>query len=137
MSYRLLVFINRSIYDLFIPFLTLNPINSTKYEVCTLHDTDNNKFNNKADDELQVQNVLEHSYWYSGDTYVSVPKGGSKTIQIQFLAFALGSYKCQVTKKTDTQFLNFIFVLFYIVLCNFIHFKSYFGFQIQSYKRVR
>ena len=61
MSYRLRMFINHSIYDSFIPFLTLNPINSTKYEVCTLHDTDNNKFNNETDDELQVQNVLEHS----------------------------------------------------------------------------
>lgn len=56
----------------------------------------------KTDEELQVQNVLEEFYWYSGDAYVSVPPGGSKSIQIQFLAFALGSYKCQVMKKTST-----------------------------------
>ena len=68
----------------------------------------------KTDDELQVQNVLEESYWYSGDTYVTIPPGGSKFIQIQFLAFALGSYKCQVIKRTSTFKVSIC-----LILCRF------------------
>lgn len=70
----------------------------------------------KTDDELQVQNVLEESYWYSGDAYVTVPPGGSKSIQIQFLAFALGSYKCQVIKKTDTCIVYICLISYWLTL---------------------
>ena len=77
----------------------------------------------KTDDEFQVENVLEESYWYTGDKYVSIPSGGSQSIQIQFLAFALGSYTCQVNFINCFLWLNlhsFYFILFHFILFYFI-----------------
>ena len=72
----------------------------------------------KTDDEFQVENVLEESYWYTGDKYVSIPSGGSQSIQIQFLAFALGSYTCQV--NFINYFLWLYFHSFYFISFHFI-----------------
>ena len=94
----------------------------------------------RTNDELQVENVLEESYWNTGDKYISVPSGGSKSIQIQFLAFALGSYTCQVNFINCFTLLSFtlqhrtfsdLFFVFFVFFVFFIFFSYiYFYFTL-------
>ena len=50
----------------------------------------------KTEEELEIESVFKEPYWYSGDSSLILPPGGSKTVTIHFLPFSPGTHNCQI-----------------------------------------